>query len=105
MVTRKPTSKQRGRRSSKSQGPSVVVPSERRLTTVCSERRALMRADAVLRCVAIALEYDGWTDDEPDYVEAIGVARNLISESIERLESRSASSTAGPTGSDTNSAT
>jgi hypothetical protein len=64
-----------------------------RLIAVCSERRALMRADAVLRCVAIALEYDGWISDEPDYAEAIGVARQLISQSIERLETHSDSST------------
>lgn len=45
-----------------------------------------MSADAILRCVAVALEYDGWTDAEPDYVEAIGVVRELISQSIERLD-------------------
>jgi hypothetical protein len=61
----------------------------RRLTTVGSERRALMRADAVLRCVAVALEYDDWSFDGPDYAEAVEVARNLISQSIERLESHS----------------
>jgi hypothetical protein len=53
-----------------------------------------MRADAVLRCVAVALEYDGWSPDEPDYAEAIGVARLLVSQSIERLESHSDASTA-----------
>jgi hypothetical protein len=52
-----------------------------------------MRADAVLRCVAVALEYDGWTSDEPDYAEAIEVARRLVSQSIERLELHSDPST------------
>jgi hypothetical protein len=98
MATRKRVSKERGRSSR--EDSNCVVPSDRRLTAVCSERRALMRADAVLQCVAIALEYDGWTSGEPDYAEAIGVARNLISQSIERLESHADSSTTGPVHSD-----
>jgi hypothetical protein len=69
------------------------------------ERRTLMRADAVLRCVAVALEYDGWTDDEPDYVEAIAVARHLILRSIGRLETHSVPLTVGPVRSDAESPT
>lgn len=89
MAANKRVSKRRGRRTSAH--PNAIVESERGRT----ERRALMRADAVLRCVAVALEYDGWSSDEPDYAEAIGVARTLISQSMERLESHPASSTAG----------
>jgi hypothetical protein len=86
MTTKKRTPKGRGRRSNED---SVgAVPAERR-NIVCSERRALMRADAVLRCVAVALEYDDWNCDGSDYAEAIEAARNLIATSIERLESRS----------------
>ena len=48
-----------------------------------------MRADAVLRCVAAALEYGGGAADEPHYADATGLASLLISQSIERLESRS----------------
>jgi hypothetical protein len=70
-----------------------------------SERRTLMRADAVLRCVAVALEYDGWTDDEPDYAEAIGVVRHLILQSIDRLETHSIPSTAAAVRSDSESST
>ena len=55
----------------------------------------MTRADAVLHCVAVALEYDDWTADEPDYADAVGVARDLISHSIERLELHSGSSTDG----------
>jgi hypothetical protein len=77
------------------QEPNRAVPSKRLLATACSERRALMRADAILRCVAVALEYGDWSSDEPDYVEAIEVARNLVSQSIERLESHPESATAG----------
>lgn len=91
MAASKLASRERGRRNRAH--PSSVTAPNRLLIGVRSERRALMRADAVLRCVAVALEYDGWTSDEPDYVEAIGVARSLISQSIERLESHSDSST------------
>lgn len=93
MVANKRALKERGKRALAHS--SGAPQSDRQLTVVCSERRALMRADAVLRCVAVALEYDGWTSDEPDYAEAIGVARQLISQSIERLESHSGSSTTG----------
>lgn len=84
MHANKLASKQLGRRN-RAQA-SGVIRSDRLPVAVRHERRELMRADAVLRCVAVALEYDGWTSDEPDYAEAIGVARQLISQSIERLE-------------------
>jgi hypothetical protein len=93
MTESKRASKERGRRTRTR--PTRPVRPDRRLMAVRSERRALMRADAVLRCVAVALEYDGWTSDEPDYADAIGAARQLISRSIERLESPSGSSTVG----------
>ena len=99
MAASKLVSKERGRQNHAQQ------ESERLLSTVYRERRTLMRADAVLRCVAVALEYDGWTADEPDYAEAIGVARNLISQSIERLESHSDSSTTRPVRADSDSST
>ena len=93
MATRKRASNERGQRSR--EDSNGVVLSDRRLTTVYSERRALMRADAVLRCVAFALEYDDWSFDGSDYAEVIEVARNLVSQSIERLESHPESATAG----------
>jgi hypothetical protein len=89
----KRASKERGRTSR--EDSNGFIPADRQLTTSYSERRALMRADAILRCVAVALEYDDWSIDEPDYAEAIEVARNLISQSIERLESHSQSSAVG----------
>jgi hypothetical protein len=90
VAVNKSVSKGSGRRT---RARTNVVQSERRLTVMCGERRELMRADAVLRCIAVALEYDGWTSDEPDYAEAIDVARHLISRSIERLESRGSPTT------------
>ena len=80
MAARRRVSKERGR-STRAQTGAAVWRDPR-----STERRTLMRADAVLRCVAVALEYDGWTADEPDYAEAIAVARHLISQSIDRLE-------------------
>jgi hypothetical protein len=98
MTANKRVSNERGRGARAS--TSATVRSDPRMR----ERRTLMRADAVLRCVAVALEYDGWTDDEPDYAEAIGVARHLIVQSIERLEAHSGS-TVGSLPSDSESST
>jgi hypothetical protein len=93
MAANKRTLKQHGQRTRASS--KAAVRPDPQFTAMVSERRALMRADAILRCVAVALEYDDWSFDEPDYAEAIEVARNLILQSIERLESRSSSSPAG----------
>ena len=69
MVANKRVSKERGKRARAH--PSAVLSRIASSPLYVSERRALMRADAVLRCVAVALEYDGWTSDEPDYAEAM----------------------------------
>lgn len=74
--------------------PAEVVGSDRLRRAVRHERRVLIGADAILRCVVIALEYEDWSSDEPDYAEAIGVVRHLISQSVERLESHADSPTA-----------
>src|SRR5687768_10977632 len=97
MVASKLASNERARRD------GAHTESDLPVSAVHRERRALMRADAVLRCVAVALEYDGWTSDEPDYAEAIGAARHLISQSIEGLEMHSDSSTVGSVSSDSES--
>jgi hypothetical protein len=97
MVASKLASKERGRRD------RAHTESDLHVSALDTERRALMRADAVLRCVAVALEYDGWTSGEPDYAEAIGAACDLISQSTERLESLSDSSAAGSVRSDSKS--
>lgn len=103
MAASKLASNRRGRRNrARSTGH---VRSDRLPIAVSSERRALMRADAVLRCVAAALEYDGWAADEPDYADAIAVASQLISQSIERLESRADLPTAGSVDSEPESST
>lgn len=94
MAASKLTSREQGRmnRARLSVGTAGSDPLRQ---AVRRERRALMRADAVLRCVAVALEYDDWTSEEPDYAEAIGAARFLISQSIDRLEPHADSSPVG----------
>jgi hypothetical protein len=84
MAKRKRSSNEHNRRSREE--PDRGISSRPGPTAMSGERRTLMRADAVLRCVAFALEYDDWRSDEPDYAEAIDVARNLISQAVERLE-------------------
>lgn len=103
MAASKLASKERGGRN-RAHRNAVFGPDEL-IIEMRSERRALMRADAVLRCVAVALEYDGWTSDEPDYAEAIAAARDLISQSIERLESHSGLSSVAAAGSEPESST
>lgn len=100
MATTKRVSNERGRRGR--HDSTGVVPPRRPLS---GERRALMRADAILRCVAFALEYDDWRSDEPDYAEAIAVARDLISRAAERLELSCDLWTAGPVHSDSDGST
>jgi hypothetical protein len=53
------------------------------------ERRRLMKADAVLGCVAFALLYEDWLEDpsRPCFADAVAVAQELVSESIGRLSS------------------
>jgi hypothetical protein len=88
------------KRVSKERGPkgradsSCIIESEQRVSALRSDRRLLMRANSVLGCVAVALEYDGPKSEELDFADAIEVARELISQSIERLELHSSSSVA-----------
>ena len=103
MAANKRASKERGR-TTRAHSNSAVR-SNQRLSAVRRERRALMRANAVLRCVAAALEYDGWAADEPDHADAIAVASQLISQSIERLESRADLPTVGSVHSEPESST
>ena len=50
-------------------------------------RRQLMRANAVLGCIASAFMYsDPGEEGGTDYADAIGVARGLVVESIDALD-------------------
>ena len=50
------------------------------------ERTRLMKARSVLGCVALAMEGDE-QNSELDFIDIIELARNLINESINRLDS------------------
>lgn len=54
---------------------------------ISDERMQLMKAQAVLGCVAFALLYEDWLEgeDRPSFVLAVEVAQDLVSRSIERL--------------------
>ncbi len=59
-----------------------------------AERRRLMRADAVLGAVAFAFMYsDPGEEGGIDYADAVGVARDLVKQSIDALEGVGAGST------------
>lgn len=53
------------------------------------ERAALMKAEAVLACLSVSLNYYGWCgDDGTLYAVAADVARDLVQEGMDRLERR-----------------
>jgi hypothetical protein len=52
-----------------------------------TERRQLQIVDALLGCLAMALEYRaGPTADEPDFADAVHAIQSLLDGSIERLD-------------------
>ena len=54
-----------------------------------NERDSLMKAEAVLVCLSVSLNYYGWgEDDGTTYATAVDVARGLVQESMDRLEQR-----------------
>jgi len=57
------------------------------LKTICVERRRLMKADAVLGCIAFALLYEDWLDNprRPCFADAVAGAQELVAESLGRL--------------------
>jgi hypothetical protein len=53
-----------------------------------AERARLMKAEAVLECVAFALLYEDWLEepDRPCFVDAVRVVRDLVRNAIEKLD-------------------
>jgi hypothetical protein len=52
------------------------------------ERGELTRAQSVLGCLAFALLYSDWiTEDPPDYAGVAEMARKIVSDSVDRLDS------------------
>lgn len=56
-------------------------------TIISSERNRLMKAQAVLGCVAFALLYEDWLDrsNRPSFVDAVAAVQDLVSEALDRL--------------------
>lgn len=54
---------------------------------ISDERMQLMKAQAVLGCVAFALLYEDWLEgeDRPSFALAVEAVQDLVSRSIERL--------------------
>ena len=53
-----------------------------------AERSVLMKADAVLNCLALAMDYDdGANIPRPYYAIIVELARDLVNNSISRLDS------------------
>ncbi|HKS54551.1 MAG TPA: hypothetical protein VJS12_04655 [Steroidobacteraceae bacterium] len=53
------------------------------------ERAILMKAEAVLACLSVSLNYYGWSgDDGTLYAVATDVARDLVQQGMDRLELR-----------------
>ena len=96
------TSKIGRRRKARSKTDSAQRPSTRAAKRMSSnapkpnpfedfggERAILMKAEAVLACLSVSLNYDGWSgDDGTLYAVATDVARDLVQQSMDRLEFR-----------------
>ena len=53
------------------------------------ERSRLLKAEAVLHCLTVSLNYSSWYPvDGTTYAMAVDVARDLVQESMDRLEQR-----------------
>lgn len=95
MAVRKSTSKGRSGRNRaaihRGTCPSELPRSARAETlegAIERERARLMRADSVLGCASLALEYGDNADPRrPYYSDVVDLARELVSESALRLDS------------------
>lgn len=96
------TSKIGGGRKTRTKTDSARRPSTRAAKRVSStapdanpsedfggERAILMKAEAVLACLSVSLNYYGWNGDESTtYAVATDVARDLLRQGMDRLELR-----------------
>jgi hypothetical protein len=57
------------------------------VTIISRERKRLMKAQAVLGCVAFALLYEDWLDpsERPSFADAVAAVQDLVSETLEQL--------------------
>jgi hypothetical protein len=74
-------------RAAKRAGSNVPEPNP--FEDFGGERAILMKAEAVLACLSVSLNYYGWSgDDGTLYAVATDVARDLVQQGMDRLELR-----------------
>lgn len=86
----KPRARQGRNKNLKPALPSAAATSvpEALHEAIEDERARLMDAEAVLHCVMIALDDDDrWNTHGPYYQSVIGIARDLVTKTINRLDS------------------
>jgi hypothetical protein len=77
-------------------GPSPDSVSDPARKAIDIERTRLMKADAVLGSVAFSLTYAEWRcENGTDYANVVEVTREIVRESIRRLDPVSLESVAG----------
>lgn len=67
--------------------PAHLSPAAALEHAIERERARLMKAHAVLGCVALALDCDSNQEPHPYYPVVVELARDLVNESINRLDS------------------
>ena len=57
------------------------------VTIISGERKRLMKAQAVLGCVAFALLYEDWLEgsNRPSFADAVAAVQDLVSKSLEQF--------------------
>ena len=65
----------------------VEIAAERLREAIESERENLSKAESVLGCLAIAMEYETVAPSTPYYPDVAQVAREIVRQSIDRLDS------------------
>jgi hypothetical protein len=87
MAKKKPASQIRPHRNRNAQRVARRVDPDLLRELIEAERYRLMRAEAVLHCVLVALDDDdSGRTDAPHFHSAIDVARDLIKQSINQLD-------------------
>jgi hypothetical protein len=90
MATRRSTSQARRRRVHKTRSTEHVygVPVPEGLhEAIETERSNLSKAESVLGCLAISMEYEADSEDKPYYPDVAQLARELVRQSINGLDS------------------
>lgn len=54
---------------------------------VSEERTRLLKAEAVLGCLAFALLYEDWLEHRPSFADAAAAAQDIINATLDRLGS------------------